>query len=177
MPTSVGIRYFIDEMLKEEEPDSLESTKLKERLFQKRFNRALFIREAVKALSDLVGQVSVALVDDMIFVAGIGYMLQNPEFEDLDLLQNALNVIESESLLSKLFALYRNDSRLKTLIGDEIGIESLSGCSVVFSPFNYYRGTTGYIGVIGPRRMRYERIIPTVRTLSEFIENSVAGWD
>ncbi|MBU0975594.1 MAG: hypothetical protein ABIE03_04490 [Patescibacteria group bacterium] len=177
IPTGIGIRYFIDEMLKEEEPDSLEQTRLKERLFQSRFNRALFIREAVKALSEIAGQVSVSLVDDMVFVSGVGYLLRNPEFSDLDLLQDTLNVIESETLLGKLFSLYRNDSRLKTLIGDEIGLDSLSDCSIVFSPFNYYRGAKGYIGVIGPKRMRYERIIPAVRTISEFIENSIAGWD
>ncbi|MFC1780270.1 hypothetical protein ACFLY9_01075 [Patescibacteria group bacterium] len=177
IPTTLGLRFFLDEILKEEKLDKVNETQLKEKLFQSRFHKDKFIKESVKALSQLSNHAAISLVDDVIFAYGLGQLIAQPEFEDIALLQNALNIIESESLLNSIFEKFNNDHTLKTLIGDEIGVNTLSECSIVFSPFNFFRGSKGYIAVVGPRRMRYSRVIPAVRTVSEFIEDSIRGWE
>lgn len=177
VPTTLGIRYFIDELFKEEEIDPIEETKAKENLFRSRFSRARFIREAVKTLSELSGQASVSLVDDMVFASGLSYLLMNPEYEDYNLLQDTLNIMESDNMLNELFGKYHGNRNLRALVGDEIGLDALSDCSIVYCPYKYFRGTKGYIGVIGPKRMPYSRVIPAVRVVSEFIEDAIVGWD
>lgn len=177
VPTTLGIRYFLDEMFEEGELDRLQETEIKESIFQKRFNRIGFIKEAVRALSDLSGQTALSIIDEMVFSSGIGQLLSYPEFKDLKLLQDMLNVIESASLLISLFERGRNNRELKTLIGDEIGMDSLNKCSIVYAPFKYFRGEKGYIGVFGPRRMKYSQVIPAVKSIAEFIEQSIRGWE
>jgi len=175
-PTTLGIRYFLDQILSEEELDKIEETKCKEKLFQKRFNRSGFMKEAVRALSELSGLASLSIVDDVAFYSGLGRLLNNPEFEDLELLHNTLEILESESVLSKVFEKFDKDKRLRALVGDEIGVDAISECGIVYSPFRFFRGEKGYIGVIGPRRMDYSRVIPAVRIISEFIEDAINGW-
>ncbi len=177
IPTTLGIRYFLDEMFEEEELDKIKETELKEKLFRKRFSRIAFIKEAVKVLSHLSNQAALAVIDEMVFYSGVGQLLEYPELEDLGLLQNILNVIESTSLLLSIFDKFSINHNLKVIIGDEIGIDSLIDCSLVYSKFNYFRGQKGYLGVLGPRRMEYRKVIPAVRTISNFIERSIIGWE
>jgi heat-inducible transcriptional repressor len=177
LPTTLGLRFFLDEILEEEKVDKTKETNLKEKLFQNRFNKSVFIKESVKALSNMTHEVALSLVDDVIYIAGISQLLSYSEFEDLDLLQNSLDIIESESLLQSIFNKYKNNNTLRTLIGDEIGIDSLNQCGIVFSPYKFFRGAKGYIAVFGPRRMRYARIIPMVRNISNFIQESISGWE
>lgn len=175
-PTTLGIRYFLDEILKEDEMDKVKETKCREKLFQKRFHRSGFIKEAVKALSELSGLAALSIVDDVVFYSGLGQLLTNPEFEDIELLHNTLELLESESVLGSIFSKYSDSHNLRALVGDEIGLDALSECGIVYSPFKFFRGEEGYIGVIGPRRMHYARVIPAVRAISEFIEDAISGW-
>jgi len=175
-PTTLGIRYFLDEILREEELDKIKETKIKEKIFQKRFNRSGFMREAVKALSQLSGLAALSIVDDVVFYSGLGQLLTNPEFEDIDLLHNTLEILESENLLNSIFNKYASNHNLRALVGDEIGLDALTECGIVYSPFRFFRGEEGYIGVIGPRRMEYGRVIPAVRAITVFIEDAIRGW-
>lgn len=177
LPTSMGLRFFIDKILKEKEDNSLEKTRFKEKIFRTRFNRSRFIREAVNVLSDITGIAAISMVDDIFYATGISKLMNQPEFEDLRLLQDAVNILESDSTLGSIFDKYAIDNTLRTLIGEEIGMQGLSRCSLVFSPFKYFRGSRGYIAVIGPLRMRYSKVIPAVRGMANFIEDSIRGWE
>ncbi|MBN2015599.1 hypothetical protein JW766_02095 [Candidatus Dojkabacteria bacterium] len=176
IPTTLGIRYFLEEILREEEMEALQEAEIKEHLFHNRFQRSKFIKEAVNVLSKITNQTALSLVDDMVFVAGISQLVSNPEFYDINVLQGVLDIIESERFLTTLFGKLEND-HLKILIGDEMGLEALEECSIVYAPFNYYRGEKGYLGVLGPRRMRYSKVIPAVRTVAKFLEEAITGWE
>lgn len=177
IPTTMGLRFFLNEMLKEKQIDKVKETKLKEKLFQRRFNKSQFIKEAVKALSEISGQTAFSLVDDIVFSSGVGHLVSEPEFEDMKLLQTALDVIESESILKSLFEKFSHENKMRALIGDEIGMDSMDECGIVYAPYRYFRGTEGYIAVLGPRRMPYGKVFPAVRTISSFIEEAIRGWD
>jgi transcriptional regulator of heat shock response len=176
IPTTLGFRYFLDEMLKEEKVDKLKETQIREKIFQKRFDRNKFIRQAVKELADLSGLAALSLVDDVVFTSGVGKLLLEPEFENLQLLQSALEIIESETMLASLFQKFSRNGNLKILIGDDIGIEALSNCGIVCTPYNFFRGGKGYLAAVGPKRMRYSEVIPAVRTVADFIEEAISGW-
>lgn len=177
IPTTLGFRYFLDEMLKEKELNKVNETRVKEKLFQKRFDRNKFIRQAVRELAGLSNLAAISLVDDVVFTSGLSQLLTQPEFEDLELLQRALEIVESEALLSSIFQRFARDGGLRILVGDEIGVDSMKECSMVCAPFHYFRGGNGYIAAVGPRRMRYSEVIPAVRTVASFIEEAIRGWE
>lgn len=177
VPTTMGLRYFLDDMLKEEKLNKVKETQVKEKLFQKRFDRNKFVKQAVKELANLSGLAALSLVDDIVFTSGFGQLLNEPEFKDLTLLQYAFEVIESESLLASLFQRFSRNGNLRVLVGDEIGIDALSECSIVCSPFKYFRGLRGYIATVGPRRVRYSKVVPAVRVIANFMEEAICGWE
>ncbi len=89
-----------------------------------------------------------------------------------------MHFLESEPLLLSLLNKFPvKGDNVKTLIGDEIGVGCLSRCSIIYSPFNYYRGEKGFVSVIGPYGMNYRKIIPTVRKVAKFIDESIRGWE
>lgn len=177
VPSTLGLRFYLTEQFNEERPNRLAEARAKERIFQKRFDRNKFLREAVKALAEWSNMVSISLIDDVIFYSGIGQLLSNPQFADLLMLQKALQIVESESLLLSIFNKYRKGDELKILIGDEIGLDPFESCSLVYAPFRFFRGQRGFLGVIGPRSMPYSHVIPAVRNIAKIIEESISGWE
>ena len=58
---------------------------------------------------------------------------------------------------------------VQIFIGDESGYEVLGNCSVVTAPYSVDGKTIGVLGVIGPTRMAYERIIPLVDVTAKLL--------
>jgi len=178
IPTTTGLRFFLEELLEEENIDVLEEVELKEKMFSSRFNRNKFIKEAVKTLSKLTELVSFSILDNSLNFYGISNLLKYNEFHDINVLESVLTILETENILINLVqkSPRKNDS-IYILIGEETGIKSLNECSIIFSQFNYYRGDKGFIGIIGPKRMHYNKSIPAVKLISNFINDSLIGWE
>jgi heat-inducible transcriptional repressor len=177
IPTTLGLRYFIDVELQEEDLDKIKETQLKEKLFQNRFNKARFLNEAVKSLADVSNLAAISLVDHMVFSSGFGHLVAQPEFLNHDLLESAFDILESEAMLLNIFRRIPLDKDVRIVVGDEIGVESLNECSIICAPFNFFRGTKGYLATVGPRRIHYAKIIPAVRLISHFIQEAISGWE
>jgi heat-inducible transcriptional repressor len=64
---------------------------------------------------------------------------------------------------------------VKIFIGHEVGIEGLGDCSVITAPYKVEGELVGVLGVIGPTRINYDKIIPvvdvTARLLSEALDH------
>ena len=94
-------------------------------------------------------------------------LLAHPEFEDVGRLREILTALdEKERMLALLDQILRARA-LCVVLGDEIEDPQIRSCAVVMAPVG--PGASGGIGVIGPVRMRYDRVIPVVRSMSERI--------
>ncbi|MFZ5914533.1 MAG: heat-inducible transcriptional repressor HrcA [Pseudomonadota bacterium] len=83
--------------------------------------------------------------------------------EDLERIRRLFDDLESKSDLIHLLELARNAEGVRIFIGSENKLFSLSGSSLVLSPYRNKGGQiVGVIGVIGPTRLNYARIIPMV---------------
>ena len=67
------------------------------------------------------------------------------------------------------------ETGIQVYIGDESPVQSMKDCSVVTATYELEDGFKGTIGIIGPKRMDYEKVVETLRVvkeqLNEFIEN------
>jgi heat-inducible transcriptional repressor len=144
-------------------------------LFEKRFDEEEFIGSAMDFLADATGYASVSEIEDNVRFTGVSKLTKYKELRDIEIIENILAMLEDRTIMNKLFE-KSSTSDICVLIGEECGGDGLSECSLVFSPFKYVGDKNGYIGVIGPRRMKYSRTVPTVRFVKNFIQDSVRGW-
>ena len=59
----------------------------------------------------------------------------------------------------------------RVFIGDEIGLEEMQRCSLVFSPLQCENDTRAFLGVIGPMRMDYSKVVSKLNSLRSFLED------
>ncbi len=99
---------------------------------------------------------------------GTSLILEQPEFNDLDNLRKVLNVLDHEEILKNLLYSMPNKD-LEVMIGQENELEEMQKCSIVFATYNVGEKACGKIGVIGPTRMEYSKVIASVNTTANLI--------
>ena len=87
-----------------------------------------------------------------------------PEFKP-ESVQKLFDFLDQESNIEKLF-LQNQNRNIKVLIGNETNIEELKESSVIISKYTLSQGTSGSIGIIGPMRMDYGKVISNLEYLS-----------
>lgn len=99
---------------------------------------------------------------DDVFVAGETQLLEYNELTDIQRLRQLLEAFhEKREILSILDQCLRAD-RVQIFIGRESGLEWFEHYSVVTAPYHVDGEVVGVLGVIGPTRMSYDRVIPIV---------------
>jgi len=77
-------------------------------------------------------------------------------------LNSLLHIIEEKDILKTILEICLERDGVRTLIGKEIADEKVSGCSMVTTTYKIGKSRVGVIGVIGPTRMDYEKVVPLV---------------
>lgn len=177
VPTTMGLRMFIQEMMNEvEDLDAVTKTKLRQQFHHARFSRDDLIRDALSSLNKISGNPAIALIGTEIFYAGLSDMLNIPEFQELENLKKLLTVLEDYAKLSKIFNMHKHDENVEVLIGEETELDELRNYAVIFGEIRLHGDAHGYIAVIGPNRMPYQKIIPAVSYVAQTVSNVVSGW-
>lgn len=175
VPTTTGFRFYINELLEEEELPVIEEVSVKQRLWPQRFEKMKLFREAALALADSAQTLSMVLAEDSLFYAGAVNILENPEFFDIDVTRTVLHLLDRRDLISEIFSKAVSDQGVNTLIGSELGLSNLAPCGLVFSNFETKDGL-GTVGVLGPNRMNYRKIFPRVRYITGLITELGKEW-
>ena len=175
VPTTMGIRLYLSDLMREEELPVIEEVSLKQRLWPQRFSEIGLWYEGAMALADSAKNLAVVLAGDYIFSAGAVSILENPEFFDIDVTRTVLHLLDRRDLLSELFSKVASDREVHTLLGSELGLTNLLPCGLVFARFGTKDGE-GSIGVLGPNRMDYARVLPRVRYMAELLSELSREW-
>jgi len=101
---------------------------------------------------------------ETLIVRGHANLLQNVQaLEDLEKIRELFDTLELKKERLKLLELTEKGRGVKIFIGSENNLFSLSGTSMIISPYqNSQEQVIGAIGVIGPTRLNYARIVPMV---------------
>ncbi|MFZ1683155.1 MAG: heat-inducible transcriptional repressor HrcA [Candidatus Zixiibacteriota bacterium] len=110
---------------------------------------------------------------DEIHFAGTDKLLRAPEFADRDRLSKLIKLLEDGKILSE-FLNHASDEGLFITIGRENRISEIINCSVVTSTYRV-GSITGTIGVIGPTRMPYSKLVSVVEYTARSISEVLAG--
>lgn len=120
-------------------------------------------------LSPIIKSVYKVLGDDDngdVRIEGVDRLLEYPEFTSVDKLKAVLSTFDKKQDLLQIVE-RSNKNGVNVLIGSEIPTASMSDSTIVFKNITVNGNTVGAIGVIGPCRMDYSKVISTIERLSE----------
>lgn len=119
----------------------------------------LVIRRAVKGLASMTDNLGFATIGDQIYTCGLTNLFNQPDFADREDLLALSSLIDN---LEPWLAEAQPNQSLSVFIGAENPIGKESGASLIISKFNSPFSHRSYIGVLGPTRQSYARVINLV---------------
>ena len=138
------------------------------------------LKEQAGIHSELVGSVIDAVAEVIhsedeveIYTSGATNIFRYPELSDNGKASELISTFEEKQQLSDLVnqTLENSDSKgIQVYIGQETPIQSMKDCSVVTATYELGEGLQGTIGIIGPKRMAYENVLKTLKTLTEQLD-------
>ena len=170
IPTDRAYRLYITELMDEDELNVLDEVAIKQKVWEQRYEIERLLRNSSIALSEIVNSLAVALTTDgFITYAGTSKIFDIPEFYEIDVTKAVFRIIDDYELAKSIFEKAPTSNGISILIGREIGLANTEPVSVI-SAKCMIAGRDCYIGVVGPARFEYEKVIPTVRYISHLLE-------
>ncbi|MBT8102094.1 MAG: heat-inducible transcriptional repressor HrcA [Gammaproteobacteria bacterium] len=117
---------------------------------------------------------SAAHPDDDFVVAGETNLMDFAELSDVDTLRRLFDAFSRKRLILDLLDRSIHADGVQIFIGEESGYGILDDCSVVTAPYHVDRDTIGVLGVIGPTRMAYDRVVPIVDVTARLLESALS---
>jgi heat-inducible transcriptional repressor len=103
--------------------------------------------------------------EETIYVDGTAHLLDKPEFSDVETLRKVLNAFDEKTRLLSLFARYLEARETCVVLASEDALTEDPRLSAVLTSYGSGETLTGMLGVIGPARREYPRVIPVVELL------------
>ncbi len=104
-----------------------------------------------------------------LYVEGTANILDQAEFGDAGKIKELLTALEEKAKLIKILSACLDSSNqgVRIFIGEENPESQMKRCTLIIAPFHYRQRAVGALGVVGPRRMEYERAITTVAYVAQ----------
>ena len=121
--------------------------------------------EQYEGLMRIVDQILKANERDRIFMGGATNLMNQPEFHDVRKVKLIFDLFEDQDVLKRLFD--SEKAGIRVTIGNENELEAVSNCSIITSTFTIQGRYVGSIGILGPTRMDYGKLIGLIDYLSQ----------
>ncbi len=175
-PTPAALKLYIKQLMEEKQLTVTDEVTLKEKIWDQRHELNRLLSKAAQLLAKKTSTLAVAATEKGdVFHAGYANILDMPEFLDIEVTKTVLSIIEDFSIIQQIFKKAVDEGPLHVLVGEELGLEYLSPCGLVYTEFRS-PVISGSIGVFGPSRLDYPWVIPTVRYFGDLINNALKNW-
>ena len=181
IPTDKGYRFYVNRLTEEnqggDEQILLNASNSKDNLrgFRAISSRVSAqndradhaIRSAVDSLVEITGNLGLATIGDQLYINGIYNLFSQPEFESGEAVQSVAQLLDN---LEPWLREVTPNEPLNVYIGSENPIGKSSGASLIISKFESPFSENSYIGVLGPTRQNYGKVVRLVQKTGEFLE-------
>lgn len=183
IPTDKGYRFYVNRITEKQNPDSflLNADNSKDNIvngiramsarISSQNDRADYaIRSAVDSLVELTNNLGLATIGDQLYINGIYNLFSQPEFENGEAVQSVARLLDN---LEPWLKEASPNEPINVYIGSENPIGKSSGASLIISKFESPYSENSYIGILGPTRQNYGRVVRLVRRAGEFLEENL----
>lgn len=126
------------------------------------------IEEVIDAVAETIKEDE----DLEIYTSGTNNIFKYPELSDNQKASDLINAFEEKQLLTQLIDDTDSEGRneIKVYIGEESPIQTMKDCSIVTANYEFGDGMRGMIGIIGPKRMDYDKVVGTIKTIKSQLD-------
>lgn len=127
-------------------------------------------------VSDVIDAIaeSIKVEEDLqIYTSGTTNIFKYPELSDNQKASDIIHTFEEKQQLSQLVTeSLDNESKtgIQVYIGDETPIQTMKDCSIVTATYDLGDGMRGTIGIVGPKRMDYDRVVSTLKHITHQLD-------
>jgi heat-inducible transcriptional repressor len=137
-------------------------------------HRLNYENEMEKLTSMLRDHILQEEAEGQIFLQGTSRLLDKSGLSDMEKLKSLFENFEEKFKLTKLLSDFISLDRVKVLIGAETNLPDASECALVLSHYGYNNQVLGTLGIIGPKRIPYRRIIPLVDQVAKRLSQTIS---
>ena len=122
----------------------------------------------VGEIIDAVAEAIQADEDLEIYTSGTNNILKYPELADKELAGQLITTFEEKQALNQIVQetlADENSTGIQVYIGDETPVQTMKDCSIVTATYELGEGMKGTVGIIGPKRMDYDRVVGILKNL------------
>lgn len=101
-----------------------------------------------------------------VYTSGTTNILKYPELGDVNKATGLLEAIENHEGLESILEGQESGNDIQIYIGDENQVQDMKDCSIVTATYKMPEGAKGTIGIIGPKRMDYKKVVSTLKNLT-----------
>ncbi|REK77428.1 heat-inducible transcriptional repressor HrcA [Paenibacillus paeoniae] len=112
--------------------------------------------------------------EQRVFMSGATNMLTQPEFKDVDKVKTILDLLDETPTIMKMFSSL--PSGIQVRIGTENDHKAISNCSLITATYSIDGESLGTIGILGPTRMEYGKVISMLDLISKDMSVLLSRW-
>ena len=151
---------------------------VRERIVEEMRREKAVYDELLQKTLQLGGETVEAPEQRDLYIEGQTKILDEPAFADVERMKELFKAFEEKSVLVKLLDRSMKAQGVQILFGSECGVAGIEGCSLITSTYGHPGRFMGILGVMGPMRMNYSRIIPVVDYTAKLLTDILnAEWD
>lgn len=141
--------------------------------------------EVIDSVLEVIGKALTEDDDLEIYTSGATNILKYPELSDKASATEILNAFEEKNIIGDWLdtAESKSDERdskksgssdthdIQVYIGNETKVDTMKDCSVVTATYKIHEGVYGKIGIVGPKRMDYDKVVSTLQSLMSELDD------
>ncbi len=178
MSSPKGYRFYINNVMREKELSTVDEVAYKHSIWDERQKKHRVLSQAARVLAQRTGLLSLVVTNTGdLYYAGMGRILEQDEFLNIDVSRTLFNRLDEinfwEEILRQTLVV---DQDLLFILGPEDFRDPVfDACASIFGDFET-PSTRGIIGIVGPKHIHYETIVPQIRFFSHLIEEIIKEY-
>lgn len=125
-------------------------------------------RQLIKVILEFLEETMMQEREQKIYLGGTLNILNQPEFKDVEKVRRLLGILDEEEVLKNILGCDdENVNGLSIKIGNENSIQGIDSCSVITATYAIDGTKLGTIGILGPTRMNYAKVVTVVDVMSK----------
>ena len=168
----MAITNMLNERLRNKSFNQLNNESMKDM-----FNQFYRYKNEIERLMPIINKSVESMEDIDLYADGIGRLLNFPEYKDIDKVKSIMSFIEDKDQLLKILLMDSISRDIHISIGQENIYAPLKDCSSITATYKLEGETVGKIGIIGPTRMDYLRLIKILKIFSDNISEIINNYN